>query len=57
MRSISPFRYPGGKAFLYKYLQGRLASLPEGPRYYAEPFCGGAGADASTSLSRPKSGF
>ncbi len=44
MRSISPFRYPGGKAFLYKYLQGRLASLPEGPRYYAEPFCGGAGA-------------
>lgn len=44
MRSISPFRYPGGKAFLYKYLLGRVRSLPEGPRYYAEPFCGGAGA-------------
>ncbi|HEV2677829.1 MAG TPA: DNA adenine methylase [Aliidongia sp.] len=44
MRSISPFRYPGGKAFLYKYLLGRMESLPSRPRYYAEPFCGGAGA-------------
>jgi DNA adenine methylase len=44
MRSISPFRYPGGKAFLYRYLLGRVGSLPEGERYYAEPFCGGAGA-------------
>lgn len=44
MRSVSPFRYPGGKAFLYKYLLGRLASLPDGQRFYAEPFCGGAGA-------------
>nr|WP_244627504.1 DNA adenine methylase [Microvirga tunisiensis] len=44
IRSISPFRYPGGKAFLYKYLLERLKSLPAGPRYYAEPFCGGAGA-------------
>lgn len=44
MRSISPFRYPGGKAFLYKYLLGRLESLPVGSRLYAEPFCGGAGA-------------
>lgn len=44
MRSISPFRYPGGKAFLYKYLLGRLDSLPPGERFYAEPFCGGAGA-------------
>lgn len=44
MRSISPFRYPGGKAFLYKYLLGRVQALPEGKRYYAEPFCGGAGS-------------
>lgn len=44
MRSISPFRYPGGKAFLYKYLLGRVQSLPTGLRHYAEPFCGGAGA-------------
>lgn len=44
MRSISPFRYPGGKAFLYKYLLGRVHALPEGRRYYAEPFCGGAGS-------------
>jgi DNA adenine methylase len=46
LRSISPFRYPGGKAFLYKYLLGRLEKLPEGSRHYAEPFCGGAGAAA-----------
>jgi DNA adenine methylase len=44
MRSISPFRYPGGKAFLYKYLLNRVKALPAEPRYYAEPFCGGAGA-------------
>lgn len=44
MRSVSPFRYPGGKAFLYKYLVGRVMSLPTGHRSYAEPFCGGAGA-------------
>jgi len=44
MRSVSPFRYPGGKAFLYKYLHERLSLLPAGRRLYAEPFCGGAGA-------------
>ena len=44
MRSISPFRYPGGKAFLYRYLLDRVNFIPFGRRYYAEPFCGGAGA-------------
>jgi DNA adenine methylase len=44
MRSISPFRYPGGKAFLYKHLLTRVNALPTGQRCYAEPFCGGAGA-------------
>lgn len=44
MRSVSPFRYPGGKAFLYKYLLDRLGALGVGERHYAEPFCGGAGA-------------
>lgn len=44
LRSISPFRYPGGKAFLYKYLIGRLELVEEGDRHYVEPFCGGAGA-------------
>lgn len=44
MRSVSPFRYPGGKAFLYKYLLDRLGALGVGDRHYAEPFCGGAGA-------------
>lgn len=42
--SASPFRYPGGKGFLTGYLASRLLALPEGDRYYAEPFCGGAGA-------------
>jgi DNA adenine methylase len=44
VRSVSPFRYPGGKAFLYRYLHARLGALPAGPKVYAEPFCGGAGA-------------
>lgn len=44
LRSVSPFRYPGGKAFLYKYLAQRVEQLPAGDRIYAEPFCGGAGA-------------
>lgn len=44
LRSVSPFRYPGGKAFLYKYLAQRLERLMPGERLYAEPFCGGAGA-------------
>lgn len=44
LRSVSPFRYPGGKAFLYKYLVQRLERLAPGERLYAEPFCGGAGA-------------
>lgn len=44
LRSVSPFRYPGGKAFLYKYLAQRLTQMMPGERLYAEPFCGGAGA-------------
>lgn len=44
LRSVSPFRYPGGKAFLYKYLVQRLERLTSPERLYAEPFCGGAGA-------------
>ncbi len=43
LRSISPFRYPGGKAFLSAFLAQRLPDV-EGERHYAEPFCGGAGA-------------
>lgn len=44
MRSISPFRYPGGKAFLHEFLLERIKLLPAGSKAYAEPFCGGAGA-------------
>jgi len=43
LRSTSPFRYPGGKAFLSPFLADRLPDV-DGDRHYAEPFCGGAGA-------------
>ncbi len=41
---MSPFRYPGGKAFLTGYLASKLADLGPGEIHYCEPFCGGAGA-------------
>jgi DNA adenine methylase len=41
---VSPFRYPGGKAFLSGYLATKLGAIGRGPLHYAEPFCGGAGA-------------
>lgn len=43
-RSASPFRYPGGKAFLTKFLAEKLEAVPGEAKHYAEPFCGGAGA-------------
>lgn len=43
LRSVSPFRYPGGKAFLSKFLAEKLP-IVDGGCHYAEPFCGGAGA-------------
>lgn len=39
----TPFRYPGGKAFLADVLDQRLGSVG-GLKTYAEPFAGGAGA-------------
>lgn len=42
---LSPFRYPGGKAFLAGYLADAIEELPAPRRAtYVEPFCGGAGA-------------
>ena len=42
---LSPFRYPGGKAFLAGYLADAISALPvSGATTYVEPFCGGAGA-------------
>jgi DNA adenine methylase len=45
LNAASPFRYPGGKAFLAEFLRRRLPE-PNGsqPTVFAEPFCGGAGA-------------
>jgi len=44
MRSVSPFRYPGGKAFLSNYLLSKIEAVGNDDVHYAEPFCGGAGA-------------
>lgn len=42
---LSPFRYPGGKAFLAGYLADAIEELPASKgTTYVEPFCGGAGA-------------
>jgi DNA adenine methylase len=41
--AVSPFRYPGGKAFLAPLIDRVLNALG-GLRHIAEPFCGGAGA-------------
>lgn len=41
--AVSPFRYPGGKAFLAPLIE-RLLGVLGGLRHIAEPFCGGAGA-------------
>lgn len=41
---MSPFRYPGGKAFFANELQQALLALPNGLRSYLEPYAGGAGA-------------
>jgi DNA adenine methylase len=41
---LSPFRYPGGKAFLFDRLKLELARFEHTDREYAEPFAGGAGA-------------
>lgn len=42
---VTPFRYPGGKAFLFDELKSRIeARGGKAPRCYAEPYAGGAGA-------------
>jgi DNA adenine methylase len=42
--AMSPFRYPGGKAFFASQLNRAIAKLPQGSKAYLEPFAGGAGA-------------
>lgn len=37
----SPFRYAGGKTWFVPYLRKWLASLPQRPQLFAEPFAGG----------------
>lgn len=52
LRSMSPFRYPGGKGFLSNFLVAQIDARfgSERPKY-AEPFCGGAGAAINLLLS------
>jgi DNA adenine methylase len=45
VQGTTPFRYPGGKAFLYPDLERRIdLCTPNRPVSYAEPYAGGAGA-------------
>ena len=45
---VTPFRYPGGKAFMFDEIKRRL-KLPGSVevKAYAEPYAGGAGAEAT----------
>lgn len=43
-RAISPFRYPGGKAWLTDFLAAELNALAPNGGIYLEPYAGGAGA-------------
>lgn len=38
----SPFRFPGGKTWLYPFVKKWLTSLPQRPHLLIEPFAGGA---------------
>ncbi|MFD1950689.1 DNA adenine methylase [Sphingomonas arantia] len=42
--AMSPFRYPGGKAFFAEALHHAVQALPGGITAYLEPYAGGAGA-------------
>lgn len=46
----SPFRYPGGKTWLIPILRQWLKSLPSRPRYFIEPFGGGAIASLTVAF-------
>lgn len=46
----SPFRYPGGKTWLVPILRQWLSSLQQRPRYFIEPFGGGAIASLTVAF-------
>lgn len=46
----SPLRYPGGKTQLTEFLGAVIASQPNRPSTYVEPFAGGAGAACALLL-------
>lgn len=46
----SPFRYPGGKTWLVPQVRRWLASLPEKPAEFIEPFAGGGSVGLDTGF-------
>ncbi len=48
----SPFRYPGGKTWLVPRLRSWLASLPERPQLFVEPFAGGGIASLTVAFEQ-----
>lgn len=44
LEGATPFRYPGGKAFLFDDLKRRIEAVQPTVTSYAEPYAGGAGA-------------
>ena len=50
-KCVSPLRYPGGKAKLYKYVSGLMAKNFTEKPVYCEPFAGGFGLGISLLLN------
>lgn len=48
----SPFRYPGGKTWFVPYLRDWLASKPQPPSRFIEPFAGGAIVSLTVGVER-----
>ena len=46
----SPLRYPGGKTWLVPQIRNWLASLPQRPNLFVEPFAGGATASLTAVM-------
>ena len=43
MKTLSPLRYPGGKARFAPFIWSAIQHSGAKPTIFAEPFCGGSG--------------
>lgn len=50
VRHPSPFRYPGGKSWLFPHVRQRLLDLEQQPSLFVEPFAGGASVGLGIAL-------